>query len=147
MRPNHATLIAFLCGTLIVSGCKDKEEPLQEQPFAGTWKILQAVKDDTSMDQWMNVQLRLEQNTNTSGDFTVEVTPNELVWPASGAWHMDEDNEEIIREDNVWIYFVVVDQTLILQMNISSENGTCDPEDSACILVVEGEWTFVLEKI
>jgi hypothetical protein len=143
-----STMAAFaMMAAVAFTGCNKDDDELEKQPFAGSWVILQAVKDGISMDNWKDIIIELKQTDNTSGTFVVEGSPHIGIWAESGRWSMaNADEHDFRRDDDVWVYYSLIEDTMVLQFLIPEPAEPCEPADEGCTLQVSGEWTFVLDK-
>ena len=127
--------------TIIICSCKSVDpddkilDPLEIQAnlLDGTWKLKDpssAVNDGNIETTFSSLELILYGSTKIGGNFSTLNTSSEDVWPVTGSWKFNNDNEnQLMRNDSILMSISVTDSTLNTSFTVSGG-------------LKEGNWVF-----
>jgi hypothetical protein len=140
-------LVGFL---LLLANCSDDETKpsVAEEQMAklkGKWKATSVKVDNDEQEDFDGFVLTISPVEKTEKLlYVIENNPPSSPWTSvtTGALTVNADNptELLIREDDVNIYYVVSENTLVMNFVYT------DPGDGGRVSGISGDWVFSFER-
>lgn len=137
------TFVVFV-GICCLQACNGDGVQKEEQPFVGTWTILEARKDGVASDQWIGLTIDFEQIDLDGGVYNVPGSPEKSIWKPNGTWHKADQPDSFLRDGPLNVVYSTADDKLSLSFLVATGSPPC--VDTPCTLQAQGSWFFLLKR-